>query len=339
MAQYEPPPISLNLTCFSPTRPVGKGDPMAEFAELIVLALFRTSFLREHGGIVLSQLEFLTVRTLYPAVNAFLDAMANDFTNVFSASSKRAAARAGDLSKLRPGGFRKPDMIGISPPGPDGILVELVEVTTVGEAGSTLVEDLGAKLDTLNNFVLPILQLELEDSLSQSVVPITVRASKWRPRPGQLVWPVPLAQASNRIEWICLKPTFRQSPPLGVDGLVLYEVHSVPLPAPVPQDVLDRLKEEMRRRQSQPAFLLQPSLAQYWEANPADREALVAAAAVLGVALVAALVILFLPEEALAGLAVGTARGLSLAVGYLPQALEAASGVLQSVLRAPLLGL
>jgi hypothetical protein len=308
---------------------------MALFAELIVYALYRKAHPEWQ---VLTQLEYLTVRTGTPPIDMFLDALASDFTNVFSGASRKAAQRTGDLSRLRAGGFRKPDVLGISPPGPDGITVELVEVSTEGQAGGTFAQDLQEKLGTLNDYVLPIMELQAADEFGQSFAPIRVRASPWRPGQNELVWPViPTNMSSSRIEWICLKPTFRRNWPLGEDGLVLYEIHSVGVPELVPQDVLDRLREEMRRRQGQPAFLLQPSLEQHWGLNPADRQVLETAALVAAGALVLILVVAFLPEEALAGLAAATVRGLSVAVSYLPQALEWAGGVLQSLARTPAL--
>jgi hypothetical protein len=340
MSPQDPIAASLNSLCVAPTRKVGRGDRVAKWAETIAFALYSAHFMSEHpGGIVLPELDFLTVRTRFPAVNKFLDSMVTDFKNVFSNSSKAAARRTGDLSKLRDGGFRKPDMLGISPPGPQGIIVELVEVTTEGEASSTIKEDLQGKIDALNNFVLPILQILLEEEGRSSFAPVVIRASKWRPGPAEVAWPLldgttQPQPANPSIEWICFKPTFRVAPPTGIDGLILYEVHKVGVGGLVPQEVVIRLRDELRQKKMQPGPQLLPVLQRHWQLNPGDRDLLLKFGAVAAGALLVVLIIAFLPEEALAGLVIAAGRALTAALAAAVDALPAIEELAGTVLKS-----
>jgi hypothetical protein len=332
------PTWATNLCLGIPTRSVRPGENTSTVAELYVYFNYLSWFQGKYAsGIVLPQTDFVNVRTRIPLVDAFLDAMADDFKNVFSNKSVAAARKAGDLSKLRPGGFRKPDMLGIARDG-EGVLVELVEVTTDGEAPSTIREDLGEKLDTLNNLVLPILVAKLTERLSQTLVSVRIRPSPWRPSPGQLIYPLPTvaagaAASGQKVEWLCYKPTFRRFPPNGTDGLVLYEVHSVGTPQLVPKEVVDRLKSAYKRVNQPVGPHLLPWAQNYWQSNPADRDVVLLALGVAGVAVVALLVVAFLPEVAVGGLVAGAVEAADVAVAAeaTPGVLEAVSTILQGL--------
>ncbi|MFH8562472.1 hypothetical protein [Streptomyces sp. NPDC017988] len=102
-----------------------------------------------------------------------------------------------------------------------------------------------------------------------------MRRSTWRPYWNELYYPLVPAQSSTgapgnvKYEWICYKPTFRPDG-IGKDGLVLYEIHTTPLPQGAPLEVLKRIARRLRELENQHQLVLLPAMQQYWDENTAD---------------------------------------------------------------------
>jgi hypothetical protein len=304
-------------------------------AQMVAKILFTKYFLAKYGpeSKVLTELEYLSLRfTASPLVNKLLDAMTSDFANAWTAKSLR-----GMVDKLKIGRPRKPDVMGISPIRlPDGFTIELVEVSTEGQAKDTIKTDITPKLQVLNEKVIPIFAATLQEEMQQSLMGVKVLASSWRPGPGELVWPfLPALATPKTIDWLCLRPTFRNNPPDGSDGLILYEYHSVGMPQAVPKEVIERLRQRLRGAGQ---LQLLPTLAGHWQQNPADAEAMRLLALGVGVGALVIVAVLLLPEEVIVGAAIGVgtavaraAAAATAAAAMFPQALERARVVLDSL--------
>lgn len=272
-------------------------DPTREestWAELLILAYFQQDFGRRFGQpyLVVAQLDYLRTLTGRQTIDAVLNRMATNFRNELAKVPLRK-----DITSNRPGGNLKPDILGIALTI-GGMVLELVEVTTFKQAGTTLIQDVGNKLQALREKVLNENTSTLEDDYygrpPTGRTPFNVGPSKWRPHWDQMVCPLPRKQQDTTFEWICYWPTFRFNPSGaggigGVDGLILYEIHSVELPSMVPKEVLDRLLEEVRRKRAQGLTLTPWITDSYWQANKTDSQVLLALAGIGGIALLAIL--------------------------------------------------
>ena len=269
-----------------------------QWAELLIWEYFRRDFRARFGepSLVVGQLGYLNQLTGKSLIDEALKRMQEGFRNELAKAPLRK-----DIASDRSGGFLKPDVLGIAV-GANGINVELVEVTTYMQADSTLTQDLGNKLRALQEKALNTDTSVIESDYygrSGGRLTFDVRASKWRPRWDQMVFPLP-PTGNKKIEWICYWPTFRFDPSgsggsSGVDGLILYEIHSLGNPALVPREVLDRLREEVRRKKAAGSTLSPWISESYWKANSGDRDALLGLAAVAGIALLAVLCVTFWP--------------------------------------------
>ena len=148
-----------------------------------------------------------------PKLNQILDALAHDFRRW-----------------VRPGDYRKCDMLGIAN---DGRHAELLEVTTVDNAASAIAQ-VHSKLAILRETVNRIYNMSVD-----------WHASTWRPGPTQSFRV--LDATSGQIRYICYMPTFRAAAPHGVS---LYEIHvltrqQVPIPVPVPNRTQERVKKAL----------------------------------------------------------------------------------------------
>jgi hypothetical protein len=237
--------------------------------------------------------------------NIILKWLRSDFRNMYSASQK-------DLSKLS-GGLRKPDILGVRFEG-NRIIFELLEVTTEGQASSTIVQDLNSKKEILEKWVKPFIEKEISNvqlSTGTSIGPnaIEIIYSKWKPDKNQLIIPLLSnlgTSKTRKFEWICYKPTFRYNETKGQDGLILYEIHSVGTPEMVPKRVLEAVANEVRKLMRQHTFelTLTPFLENYWKTNRSDQQELITLlAAGMGISLIIVLAILLLPETAAASAA------------------------------------
>lgn len=250
------------------TPQMSPGPLDSQAAQLWIVAWFREYFIRKFPtGIVISELEYMgrttspsgsptPLRTFgRPKLNQILDALAHDFRRW-----------------VRPGDYRKCDVLGIAN---DGRNAELLEVTTVDNAASAIVQ-VHSKLAILRETVNRIHNMSVD-----------WRATTWRPGPTQSFRV--LDATSHQIRYICYMPTFRAAAPQGV---TLYEIHvlarqQVPVPVPAPNRAQERVKqavpvaegaEERARR-----FLQEhPDIAEWIR-----RIALVLAAAAVVVAIVA----------------------------------------------------
>lgn len=255
-------------------------------AELFIRAQFGPAFRARYGNFgsaVTWQLDFLF--TAYeaeqhsPAIAAILKYMRSDFTNPLS-TGKMAAFRkayrtsslttqmAADLIKFA-GGFRKPDMCGITD-SVDPARIELVEVGTVPTRASTR-KELEDKIRQLRTQVVPLALGELQaealvEHHSPPVRDIQVLGSPWRP--ALRVCPLPPGtdeQGGRTYQWICYEPTFADEAGRGEDGLVIYHIHEVKVadvvPRILPPAVLADICEAINRR-SGPQLL--PELVPVW---------------------------------------------------------------------------
>ncbi|WP_405577677.1 hypothetical protein [Streptomyces sp. NBC_01092] len=313
----------LGSYCSLPTRKVGadgKGgidrvrmDLEARTAEWYMVECFTRYFKQRYpDSEVISEISYLDTKRFRGAMAILVKWMQAEYRNVLSRKALKK-----NITSQRAGGRLRSDMLGVRIEGSTMIL-ELVEVTTVGEAADAEVEDVQHKIDTLNRYVVGEALKEMLAVQRSGLVgigaptQIDVRRSTWRPYWNELYYPlVPTQPATGapggvKFEWICYKPTFRPDG-IGKDGLVLYEIHSTPLPQGVPVEVLRRVARRLRELENQHQLVLLPAMQQYWDDNAADRRELQKWLAIgLGAALIVTLVVLTWP--AAVPLAVGAAE-------------------------------
>jgi hypothetical protein len=247
----------------------------AEAAQLFAVAAFRNDFLRRWpGGMVISELEYMGRTTAAPnqpgpllipgnrALSRIMDALSQDF---------RRWVKDRD--------YRKCDALGLSV---DGSHAELLEVTT-GDNMLSATTQIAAKLAILRETVNRI------HDMSVDWVP-----ALWLPGPLDLFYELP--SAMDEVRYLCYMPTYRLGP---TPGVILYEVHVIKRPTvPVPVQVPDEVKEKLRQGyQERKIYQDDESWARdFLGAHPIIRALLQTLAAVLGVALlIAALVLIFDP--------------------------------------------
>jgi len=245
----------------------------AEAAQLRIVQLFGADFIRRYpDGIVISELEYMGRTTAAPnqpgplripgkpGLNRVLDALASDF---------RRWVKDRD--------YRKCDALGIAM---DGTYAELVEVTTIDNAASAIIQ-LESKLAILRETVSRIHNLSVD-----------WRPTFWQPGPSQLFYALP-SGSREEVRYLCYTPTFRLPAPPGV---ILYEVHvvkrpRVPVPVPVPSEAAERIREAARA--NPPTQRAAESWArQFLADNPTVGVILRGLAIVFGIALVVAAIIL-----------------------------------------------
>ncbi|MGF1428241.1 hypothetical protein [Kitasatospora sp. LaBMicrA B282] len=206
------------------------------------------------------------------------------------------------------GGEMRPDILGFCARPPQGpqLVLELLEVTSRAQAAKTFREDIDYRLYKFEQIIKGV-DPAIRKSFSLTSYTVAAGASKWRPRaPLQRVVPLPerTEDGTTYLEWICFEPTFWYPWPDGTDGLLLYEIHSIPVKSElVPAGVRKRLADEERRRRaaSRTAYgvTLTPWLTEdYLNRNHDDRDALRAIAAVAGAGLLVALAVYLTPAVA-----------------------------------------
>ncbi|MEV5545953.1 hypothetical protein AB0L35_07390 [Streptomyces sp. NPDC052309] len=286
---------------------------------------------------MISEISYLDTKRFRGAMAILVKWMYAEYRNVLS---RRALKK--NITSQRAGGRLRSDMLGVRTEGSTMVL-ELVEVTTVGEADKAETEDVQHKIDTLRRHVVDealkeMLAVQRSGRFGIGApAQIDVRRSTWRPYWNELYYPLVPAQAATggpgrvRYEWICYKPTFRPDG-IGKDGLVLYEIHSTPLPQGVPVEVLRRVARRLRELENQHQLVLLPAMQQYWDDNAADRRELQKWLAIgLGAALVVTLVVMAwpaaVPRAVGAAEAAGTAGASAEAAGTAAGAAQLASAI------------
>jgi hypothetical protein len=203
-------------------------------AQLRIIELFTPNFMARHGGVVISELEYMGATTIAPinpnpvmypgnpSLSRIMEALTSDFRRWIADRD-----------------YRKCDVLGISS---FGDYAELLEVTTTGRltAGERQIQQ---KLDILRNTVNEVYAASLN---------VDWQPSMWLPNPGnpsEMYYPL-LPSRRGELRYLCYEPTYRicVSP-----GVVLYEVHvlkkqEVPVPVPVPKEVKERLPQDYRER-------------------------------------------------------------------------------------------
>jgi hypothetical protein len=261
---------------------------------------YYADFMSAHptGGFVLSEAQYAFLLSGVEVADKFLDRLSQEF--------RRDYAQGGRL---------RPDILGFcvtAQPFGYEVLVELLEVTTRGQMASTFKEDVLYKLTKFKQIVSSR-QFEIIQAFSATKLAFNIGPSKWKPRQvWQRVVPLPLRtdeKGTTYIEWICFQPTFRENNGAGIDGLLLYEIHSLPLKSPqIPKEVLKRIAEmERKKRQEQQiayGITLTPWLTtEYLNQNPLDRDPMMALLVVSGIASLALLAVIAAPV--VAGLELG----------------------------------
>lgn len=318
-----------------------------QWAQAAMFAYFYPDFKARYpsASFVLAEGEYARMLTGITNADALLDRLRDEFRRDVAA-----------------GGALRPDILGFCARPPergDQLVLELLEVSTARQAVATLTDDIGYKM---NKFEQIIRGLDPSVKNDFSLTSYTVKSgpSKWRPQPMyQRIVPLPLrvdpATKATLVEWICFQPTFNRNWPYGIDGLLLYEIHSMRLDsAVVPVAVLTRMRdqEERQRRANQTSYgtTLVPWATQgYFARVPKDRDALLAFAAIGGIALLVAAAFYLAPVVAgleigglLAGVATGatesTAGGLLAAAGGISATMATAGQWLSALGRPVLLG-
>lgn len=251
--------------------------------------------------------EQLNRSTGYRAYDIVLEVMRAKFGNVFGrAKLKRYSEGKSSATTLTPGRARKPDILAFGVRGKT-IHIELLEVTTSGrkEAGLLQLREKVDLIEQLKTEIEGLLRDANEGARSSSYpTEVQVHASSWRPERNQLRTPIlregeSLEQRFAKIQWLCLKPTFRENSGKGTDGLVLYEIHEVNSRQPIPREIIESLRRYILQAQAQHFQFLPIDAEAFWRQNQlASRDfAIIAAAAGVYAAIVIFVVIL--PEVGL----------------------------------------
>jgi hypothetical protein len=299
--------MATSVGCFG--RTVNPTPTDSGVAELRAFFSFMVNFkARFPNGIVLHELEFMAATTFAPLqpgpiqfpggrlINAFLGTLTTDFRKW-----------------LKGRDFRKPDAMGIIEEGPSSILVELLEVTTIGRRQAAITQ-LRDKIDTLKTTVNLILNEQL-----QSSVGVNARATDWQPQSFEMQCPSSRGPDPNEIaRWICFDPTFRE--PAAPPGVVLYEVHVLELLQQTMTAPDRNLKKEVvaKIKAAQRQFQTSEGPQAWWVPQFVAQEPTVSAefqrlALIVGVAALAVLVVVALAPEVAALATAGAAAASSTA--------------------------
>ncbi|MFF8644002.1 hypothetical protein [Streptomyces sp. NPDC015345] len=340
----------LDSYCSLPTRKVGADgngntDGMRRYLEALtaeyhMIECFTKYYTQRYpDSEVFSEISYLNTKRFRGATEILAKWILAEYRNVFG----RAALKR-DIRTQTSGGQLRSDMLGVRTEGTT-MLLELVEVTTVDEADAAEVEDLQHKMDTLRRFVIgPALKemLTLQRAGRVSIgapTRIEVRRSTWRPYWNELYYPLVPTQPSTgapgnvKYEWICYKPTFRPDG-IGKDGLVLYEIHTTPLPQGAPLEVLKRVARRLRELENQHQLVLLPAMQQYWDDNTADSRELKKWLAIgLGAVLLVTLVVLAWPTAVSLAAAAAETTGAAGAAGAAEAAAAAEAAQLANAVR------
>ena len=206
--------------------PVGRPNRIMEWqwAQMAMYGYYYMDFKMLHPAwsFVLSEAEYAYIASGILDIDELLERMSTGFRR----DDKR-------------GGRARPDILGIYVGGLSASLtgrltvgVELLEVTTEKQLAKTFKEDVTYKLQKFDQLVKEYSPAIL-DRFGSSQLLTNIGPAKWKPvAPWQRIVPLPLREQDGKtfVEWICFEPTFRQNGGQGIDGLLLYEVHSVPLP-------------------------------------------------------------------------------------------------------------
>jgi hypothetical protein len=270
-------------------------------------------FMLEHktNGFVLTEAQYAAILTGIDAADTLLEKLGIEF--------RREHARGGRL---------RPDIISFHvTPKTFGyeITVHLLEVTTEGQMNKTFQEDVLYKLNKLKEIV-HLWEPKIAQAFSAPPRFIfNIGPSKWKPHN---LWEriVPLPPRTDEkgqiyVEWICFQPTFKANNGRGIDGLLLYHIHSIPIEIAETQfkELVERIRQNERRQRQQQqvayGLTLTPWLTpQYLAQNLLDRDQMQALAVVTGVGMLALLAYVALPVVAglelvpLMSLAGGVAR-------------------------------
>jgi hypothetical protein len=281
-----------------------------QWAQKAMYAHFFAHYLRTHGlyGVVVTEAEFAFVSTAIEEITEFFEQMGHEF--------RREHAKGGQL---------RPDIFGAYVnPRPSSYLLglELLEVTTHGQATKTLREDVTYKLEKLRQ-IANGRRYQLQRMFSSPGIDLKIGPATWRPDlPFQRVVPLPPradADGKQLIEWICFQPTYGLDGMSPIDGLLLYEVHSVQ--AGKLDEVLAAAKQmqddlaELRRQQALvEAMVFTPFLTpEFFERQRAQREMALYAGVGAGIGLLALGAYAALPV--IAGLELAEIMGVTIAVG------------------------
>ncbi|MEV0123299.1 hypothetical protein AB0I16_17510 [Streptomyces sp. NPDC050703] len=332
----------IDSFCSLPTRKVGADgngnvDGRRRYLEALTAEYYMVECFTKYytqrypDSEVISEISYLNTKRFRGATEILAKWMLAEYRNVFGRDALKR-----DIKTQTSGRQLRSDMLGVRTEGTT-MLLELVEVTTVDEAKDAEAEDLQHKMDTLRRFVIdPALKemLTLQRAGRVSIgapTRIEVRRSTWRPYWNELYYPlVPTrpstgAPGSVTYEWICYKPTFRPDG-IGKDGLVLYEIHTTPLPQGAPLEVLKRVARRLRELENQHQLVLLPAMQQYWDENTADSRELKKWIAVgLGAALLVTVVVLAWPTALPLAAAATETAGAAGAAGAAEVAAEAAA--------------
>lgn len=258
---------------------------------------------RFFGSSYFSYLLETTDSSLSMPIQVCLKYLLSDFRNPLPQTRVKALEQAYKNNKLtwelirdfrdlitRPGGMRKPDILGIVAEGEPGTF-DLHEVCTVGTVDETKKESAG-KLDQLRKQVIPLVETELasrQSELRRSGSPLVhsviASPSAWAPTRNVRACPLGVTFDAQRnavkVKWACFEPAidlvsdvFGGRPQLVTPGVLPYHIHELegpPLNAVLPASVRSDLKKwegELARSRGLGPLELLP------EANPAIRKEL-----------------------------------------------------------------
>jgi hypothetical protein len=237
-------------------------------------------------------------------------------TGITNADALLARLRSEFRRDVAAGGALRPDILGFCARPPergDSLVLELLEVSTARQDVATFANDVTYKMDKFKQIIRG-LDPSVKTDFSLTSYTVTAGPSKWRPKSVfQRIVPLPLrvdpVSKETLVEWICFQPTFNRNWPYGIDGLLLYEIHSMKLKTDViPANVLKKMTEQEKRlrqaTQTQYGISLVPWATQrYFAQVPDDRDALLVFAALGGVALLVLAAVYLAPV--VAGLEIG----------------------------------
>ncbi|MDX6356446.1 MAG: hypothetical protein QOF98_3349, partial [Streptomyces sp.] len=193
-----------------------------QWAQTAMFSYFYVDFKQRYPAwsFVLAENEYTRMLTGILAADDMLTRMTKEFRKDYKA-----------------GGSLRPDILGFCARSPEtsDVVLEFAEVTTDSQARKTIKEDIQYRVSKFGQIIKAI-DPAFKSAFSLSSYNVKAGPTQWQPRGlHQRIVPLPMRTEGGitYVDWICFEPTFWNPYPDGTDGLLVYEIHTMPLKSAV----------------------------------------------------------------------------------------------------------